>query len=87
MEMGLKFMGINPFLRRKSGMKHIALIALGEKTSAVTSCTDCWAIVSTSATIMQRAICPNGSRRILPFLRAALPIRRPIRICQMACPI
>lgn len=33
MEMGLKFMGINPFLRRKSGMKHIALIALGEKTS------------------------------------------------------
>ena len=26
-------MGINPFLRRKSGMKHIALIALGEKTS------------------------------------------------------
>lgn len=33
MEMGLKFMGINPFMRRKSGMKHIALIALGEKTS------------------------------------------------------
>ena len=33
MEMGLKFMGINPFLRRKSGMKYIALIALGEKTS------------------------------------------------------
>ena len=33
MEMGLTFMGINPFLRRKSGMTHIAVIALGEKTS------------------------------------------------------
>ena len=31
--MGLNFMGITPLLRRKSGMKHIALIALGEKTS------------------------------------------------------